>query len=283
MFCQNCGNNVKDNEIYCPYCGSKVERGEGAPEVKPVNPDKPVNEMKWVQPVMITLFILTLLIWFLGFIGYVIIVGLTIKDPLDLSEYFKLYLPIIALVISTLCLSLGIFFKAKKYQTVKNIVIGIIGTISAIVSVVLIGVVTRELNKAPKLSVTSEYYLDMKVMEPLIPTKFESKVFMTDVKDADGNIESVPAYIYLKFTNQVEITIFETEIANSQRWKQAEIKQASLVKYDYYLIYNYETHEFNSSDLEHSLIVYYSKEHKSMAVIPGTIISYIESKVPQTA
>ncbi len=274
MFCQNCGNNVKDTDIYCPYCGSKIERGDKAPEVKPVSFDEPVNKMKWVQPVMIPLFIVTLLLWFLGFFLYVIITVLTVKDPLDLSNYINLTLPIIQLVLSVLCLSLGIFFKVKKYQTVKNIVAGALGTIASLIAVLALGLASGYLNKAPKLSLGSEYYLDMKVVEPLVPTQFDSKVFLVEGLNEDGEMETVPAYIYLKFTSNAEIALFEAEIENSTRWNKAEVSKKKVIDYDYYLVYNYETKKFDSSDLANSFILFYAKEYHSMVMIPGVILSY---------
>ena len=283
MFCQNCGNSVKDNDIYCPYCGSKVEKGDVKPEVKPEGLDKPVNEKKWVQPLMITLFVVTLLTWLFGFVIYVFVVALSMDDPLDFSNYFKPYLAIIHLVLSILCLSLGIFFKVKKYQTAKNIVIGAISTLGAILSLVVLAYVSSLFNNAPKLSLTSEYYLYMKTMEPLTPTQFDSKVVYVEGYNEDGEIEKVPIYFYLRFTDKVEIALFEAGIENSTRWQKAEVSKASVIHYDYTLVYNYETKTFDANDLEHSLVVYYSVEHKSLAVLPGTILSYMEQFVPETA
>ena len=277
MFCQNCGYNVKDNDIYCPACGSKIERGEPKEEIKKEIDNKPINEKKWVQPLMITLFIVTLLSWFFGLIIYAVIVVVTMDDPLDFSNYIKPYLAIIELALSILCLSLGIFFKVKKYQTVKNIVVGILGTLGALIGVVTLGLVQGEINKATTLSPTSEYFLDLKVIEPLLPTKYESKAIIESVTDFDGNTEETPIYIYLRFTSKVEITIFETEIENSDRWHAAPVSKNSVLRYDYYLIYNYNDKTFDKSDLANSLVFYYSKEHNSMAIIPGALISYMAS------
>ena len=30
MFCRNCGKEIKEQEKFCPYCGSKVEEGVNA-------------------------------------------------------------------------------------------------------------------------------------------------------------------------------------------------------------------------------------------------------------
>ena len=52
MFCRNCGKEIKEQEKFCPYCGSKVEEGVNAEKQSEIPKNNEKNKSVGIKAVV---------------------------------------------------------------------------------------------------------------------------------------------------------------------------------------------------------------------------------------
>lgn len=90
MFCKNCGNELSDDAIFCPKCGSPVKENFDLAQNKSANP-----KIKIEPFMLIASFICSLIGFVLAIVSFV-----NTKNPASLCSIFFVIIVAILLIVS---------------------------------------------------------------------------------------------------------------------------------------------------------------------------------------
>ena len=267
MFCPNCGTETDIKNQFCPNCGKSLNSYKPNYNSYEDKPEAP----KWVKTCALILFIVSLIIFIINYFLYGMYVGYSIKDYLFLSEYFKPVYFAIPIALGTASIVFGCI-AGKSGKGVKSIVIGIILTVTSLLSFTLLISFKVKLNSS-YVELDSENRSALDTIAGGFPLLREEKAIYASTGNGD---ETAPVYVYLKFTDDVTTNAFEQQLDSSSKWKRGT-EQTLLANADI-LVYNVTTGRyFDTSNAGVMVYMIYNRATNSALIFIGetTITSQI--------
>ncbi|MCR5741725.1 MAG: zinc ribbon domain-containing protein [Gammaproteobacteria bacterium] len=273
MYCVKCGKEVNENDLYCPYCGEKIERisdpiyDSNSNKVE----TKPLQNEPTIRTISIILFIVTLVLFLILPFIYSMVLENSNIDTLYVGNLLHSWVYIIGIGIGAICLAFGIFFSIKKYKVVKNIVLGAIIVVLSLITFASIKSVQNIVN----LNVVEIEATDVSNLKQIVtsfPENFSAKSFYLESEEEN---DKLLVYTYIK----IEDESFKDVVEADSNFKKASVDGvASVLGGDYILYYDIKENEYNTTYApdEGYLYAIYSVEHNSMAIIILSQPLYLE-------
>ncbi len=138
MICEACGNAVKDDEVYCPYCGALVNRYT---EPQKVVPKKKSNPLAIIGFVFALLGWIISAIWFISFgVDYAQGEGLEVAIILIVMLIYSFLLlipPLIGMILS----AIAVGRRRKNAGCMPLAIVGLILNVLLIVALIVFYIV----------------------------------------------------------------------------------------------------------------------------------------------